>query len=47
MTGILNELRLILTYRILGLALTVAPKGTQEGRDIVNALAAVPMRKPL
>lgn len=43
MTSILSELRLILTYRLLGWALALAPKDMQEGRDVVDTLALIPM----
>lgn len=39
MTSILNELRLILAYKLLGWVLTLAPKDTDEGRDLVRMLA--------
>lgn len=47
MTGILNDLRLMLCYRLLGWVLTLAPKDMREGRDLVNMGAALPLRNPM
>lgn len=46
MTSILNELRLILAHKLLDWIVTLAPKDMQEGRDLVNMAASLPVRKP-